>query len=1073
MIDVLFLLAVVTIVPGLAWFVSCLPGTRAAERDLVWRTALIGLAAAPLLVLLQQIVGIWGWSLPIESAGAPPVGAAGNYAFSTTAADLSGDTLNHDERSLPDEFAAGPAEAREESHNRDVWRAATSPGRPADDHSRVRSTGSTWFTVLSSARAWLAAVWIAGSLFCLARLGWGLWQMRRLVRGAEPVADEFTLSIGAWATQKVGIRSAVRLAISDGTYGPVVAGVFWPAILLPPALLRPEARSDLKIAMLHECGHIRRRDAAFNLLQQLVVATYWFHPLVYMMDRSLRQLREELCDNYVLAEEPAVNYAESLLGVALQMRQSAVAIAAVGMYGSQINLERRVESFLNPCRTIATRASGRARVLVQSAAICIAFAILMIRIDGGTTGDSSLAAASALQPSPATTQAVVAVPPKAANSTATPLDALDRARIPPAELLAAGPQPPPQLVAVIGDGRLSHWGWILKVAMTPDGRRLVTAGRDGTARIWDAATGKELHCLTDLDSINGIAISPNGKVLATAAGLVRSPQMTAQLTLWDLEAGVVQRTNQGTHFRSSVAFSPDGTRIAAAGMGMAHIWDTATGQELLKIQAHAEGRHILYSIPDTAFSPDGQVLLTSGFGPAAPGNRRGETVKFWNVHSGELLDQLDGRVSPNPFLKDGTLVVRRGDGAILHWDPKNKREIRRFSEPRENVGIPQFSPDETVVAVTSTEYQHQAMTSRHTLEVWDLASGAKRCANDGLPADVNSLAFTPDSSTIITGGGDGRLRFWNARSGKSTQSGDDKFDIVASVTFSPDERTVVLSKRDGTIDFWDVESRKTVASIHSEREWPRAVAFSPDGATLAAGGNGRIVDFWDVSTKRRRRSLEVAQGNAIVFRLSADGNLIATGASEGQTVLYDLKREKSVATITSPGNDGHLVRFLAFDSDGKLLASACRNTVTLHDIVTGQNRQIGIPGHIHAMDMSSDGKLLACGIDAPLPGGGSAPRIVVCSLSNADEPAILEGHKGSELYSVAFNPSGSRFASAGNDGAVRIWDPLQGVVLDTITLSPQAGQIRKVVYSPSGRHLATINANGTVYLLCLADAPAR
>src|SRR5262249_49766791 len=142
----------------------------------------------------------------------------------------------------------------------------------------------------------LGAVWIGGIVFGLARLLHGIGKTRRLIAASQPVTDAQVLAIVEQSRRRLGLPRACALSLSPAVSRPVVGGVLFPRILVPPALLRSESRDDLRVALLHECGHIRRHDMAFEVLQQLVGAAYWFHPLVHVMNRALRRLREELCD---------------------------------------------------------------------------------------------------------------------------------------------------------------------------------------------------------------------------------------------------------------------------------------------------------------------------------------------------------------------------------------------------------------------------------------------------------------------------------------------------------------------------------------------------------------------------------------------------------------------------------------------------------------------------------------------------------------------------------------------------------------------------------------------------------
>jgi WD40 repeat protein len=147
-----------------------------------------------------------------------------------------------------------------------------------------------------------------------------------------------------------------------------------------------------------------------------------------------------------------------------------------------------------------------------------------------------------------------------------------------------------------------HTGPAVAVAFDLDGRLLATASHDGTARLWDLATGDCLRTLTGHNGwVNDVAFSPDGRLLATASG-----DGTARL--WDPATGGGLRTLTG-HARPvhGVAFSPDGHRLATASDdGTARLWDPATGGGLRRLTGHIGG------VWDVAFSPDGRLLATAG-----------------------------------------------------------------------------------------------------------------------------------------------------------------------------------------------------------------------------------------------------------------------------------------------------------------------------------------------------------------------------------------------------------------------------------------------------------------------------
>jgi TonB family protein len=215
----------------------------------------------------------------------------------------------------------------------------------------------------------LAIVWLLGTFVALARLGQGVWAVRRTSKAADSLDDPAWTAIVAQGCAQIDLRRAPRLAVSHRIDVPAVAGVLSPVLLLPQDCSQwsPSCR---RAVVLHELAHVRRRDCLIQLLADVASAMYWFHPLVRHAVSRLRHEREQACDDVVIAAgTSAATYADHLLD--LVRAGMAVPPAPAVAFGTPSRLKQRISAILDDarCRKAPARRTVVAALLASFAAV--------------------------------------------------------------------------------------------------------------------------------------------------------------------------------------------------------------------------------------------------------------------------------------------------------------------------------------------------------------------------------------------------------------------------------------------------------------------------------------------------------------------------------------------------------------------------------------------------------------------------------------------------------------------------------------------------------------------------------
>lgn len=526
----------------------------------------------------------------------------------------------------------------------------------------------------------------------------------------------------------------------------------------------------------------------------------------------------------------------------------------------------------------------------------------------------------------------------------------------------------------------------------------------------------------------------------------------------DAEAAMAKRLLAVANLRSVQFALAEGNRQAARRL-LAETAAVAPGAPPLEVRCLAaevdDATDVIAAqgpVSAVRFAPDGGTLgirAQSGLsekkisakrpvvsmGPLPHRGADGETTTFFDLRS--------GRRSPQPV----------GDGGPAAWWDYGRR-IAEHDDTRDPL------------ATTDDWTRALAFGDGGTLEVVDVAARRRVATLDGVTGRVLAAGFSPDGSRLATVDRHGQLTLWDAGDGRAVARPGDARTHAGPFAFSGDGTRLLATvvpeqtprRQPGIAVLHDARSGDIVASITfpaDVRTSRLQMALSHDGGRLAAGTGDGDVHLWDAASGGVLGRLSSRRAAIESLTFTPDGRRLAVGSADGRITVWSVEERMVLRDLV--GHDA-AVAALAYHPDGDRLASGSLDGTARLWRTTGPVRltELAVAAAVTQAAFSPDGRLVAIGCDE----GG---RVEVWRVATADRIALLDGGTG-RTTALGWSADGRHlaagFATAGRDGAVRVWrlDDTEPVA----SLADIACGVTALTFTPDGTRLVTTAGDGSV-----------
>lgn len=361
-----------------------------------------------------------------------------------------------------------------------------------------------------------------------------------------------------------------------------------------------------------------------------------------------------------------------------------------------------------------------------------------------------------------------------------------------------------------------HQEIVVDAQFSPDGKKVVTASWDDSARVWNAETGQEIAVLQGHEAdVNSARFSPDGSLIVTASD-------DGSARVCDTETGRLIHKLEGHEAELYQAeFDESGKRVVTASSDKtARVWDLSTGNAVV-LKGHNG------DLSMASFIPGGTMVVTASNDGSAG---------IWDARTGELIASCHHAKSvwtARPSAGGERIITASEDRSVSIWNTKSCSPIVNLKGHTRDVNSALFNPDGTVAISVSDD---------HTVRIWDLKTQVATTLRH--KAAIKAVAISRDGQSIVTGSDDMTAALWDMQGRELARlSGHD--GIVRNASFSPDGRFVVTASDDGTARVWmmphwaidlrhnELRDQVCAEKLNGAQEFTEADATDPIIAGLA------------------------------------------------------------------------------------------------------------------------------------------------------------------------------------------------------------------------------------------------